>query len=181
MRKGSFCFVFVLFAFTSFAGKTYNFDAVCRQAYANITSLKINSGEQLINTAKQQNPDNLIPDLLQGYVDFFVLFFNEDPTEYKIRKENLEDRIDRFKGGDQGSPYYNYCIAVAYLQKAMIAIKFNERFTSFFAFKKAFSYIKDNRKAYPHFLPNNMIYAPMQGFLVSKVLLAVVCNSCKTL
>ncbi|MDQ2752995.1 MAG: hypothetical protein M3R72_08230, partial [Bacteroidota bacterium] len=37
-----------------------------------------------------------------------------------------------------------------------------ERFTAFFAFKKAFSYIKDNRKKYPGFLPNDMVYAPMQ-------------------
>ncbi len=162
MKKAFVCVLFILFGSQVFAAGNYVFDATCRQAYNDIISLKINSGQQLVNKAKQQNADNLIPDLLQGYIDFFVLFFNEDPAEYKARKNGIDDRIDDFKDGNENSPYYNYCISVAYLQKAMIAIKFNERLSAFFAFKKAFSYIKDNRKAYPDFLPNNMIYAPMQ-------------------
>ncbi len=136
---------------TAIAGNTYVFDATCRQAYGDITSLRINSGQQLVNKAKQEHPDNLIPDLLQGYIDFFVLFFNEDPAEYKSRKEGLEQRIDLFKDGNQQSPYYNYCISVAYLQKAMIAIKFNERFSAFLAFKKAFGYIKRQPQIFPGF------------------------------
>ncbi len=160
--RSVFCLLLLLLCFCAFAETTYDFNPVCREAYQNITSLKIAAGQRLVNTARQQNPNNLIPDLLQGYIDFFVLFFNEDPAEYKIKKENIEDRIDRLKDGNSSSPYYNYCLSVAYLQKAMIAIKFNERFAAFLAFKKAFATIKDNKKAYPNFLPNNMIYAPMQ-------------------
>ena len=162
MKKAILCALFICFAWEVIAAGTYVFDAPCRQAYQDIMSLKINSGQQLVNKAREQNPNNLIPGLLQGYIDFFVLFFNEDPAEYKMRKEGIENRIDDFKDGSEASPYYKYCLSVAYLQKAMIAIKFNERFTAFLAFKKAFSYIKDNRKAHPDFLPNNMIYAPMQ-------------------
>ena len=152
---------FVLFSLCAHARKVYDFNATCQQAYRDITSLKLSSGQQMVNEAKEQNSDNLVPDLLQGYIDFFVLFFNEDPGEYRVRKPQLEDRISRFEEGNKSSPYYNYCIAVAYLQKAMVAIKFNERFTALLAFKRAFSYIKDNKKAFPDFLPNNMIYAPM--------------------
>ena len=162
MRKALFCALFVFFACRVFAAGSYDFDATCKQAYNDIMSLKINSGQQLVNQARSQNPNNLIPQLLQGYIDFFVLFFNEDPAEYKARKQGIENRIDDFKDGNEHSPYYKYCLSVAYLQKAMIAIKFNERFAAFLAFKKAFSYIKDNRKQYPDFLPSNMIYAPMQ-------------------
>ena len=153
---------FVCFSLFAHAEKVYDFNATCQQAYRDITSLKLISGQQLVNTAKQQNGDNLVPDLLQGYIDFFVLFFNEDPDKYRNAKPQMEDRISSFEDGPDNSPYYNYCLAVAYLQKAMIAIKFNERFTAFMAFRKAFSYIKDNRKDYPNFLPNTMIYAPMQ-------------------
>src|SRR4051794_5452385 len=153
------CICLSLFAH---AEKVYDFNTICQQAYHDITSLKLGSGQQLVNQAKQQNKDNLVPDLLQGYIDFFVLFFNEDPNEYKARKPEMENRISSFQDGPENSPYYNYCLSVAYLQKAMIAIKFNERFTAFLAFRKAFSYIKDNRKAFPNFSPNAMIYAPME-------------------
>jgi tetratricopeptide (TPR) repeat protein len=153
---------FVLLSLFAHAEKVYDFNATCQQAYHDITSLKLISGQQLVNVARQQNRDNLVPDLLQGYIDFFVLFFNEDPDKYRNVKPQMEDRISSFENGPQNSPYYNYCLAVAYLQKAMITIKFNERFTAFMAFRKAFSYIKDNRKAFPGFLPNTMIYAPMQ-------------------
>src|SRR3954451_11132155 len=154
------CFVFLsLFAH---AEKVYDFNATCQQAYRDITSLKLVSGQQLVNLAKQQNGDNLVPDLLQGYIDFFGLFFNEDPDKYRTIKPQIEDRISSFEEGSENSPYYNYCLSVAYLQKAMTAIKFNERFTAFMAFRKAFSYIKDTRKAFPGFSPNTIIYAPMQ-------------------
>lgn len=162
MKKAVLCLFFNFLTSIAWCQKIYDFNVICKEAYQDITSLKINAGQRLINEARQQNPNNLIPDLLQGYIDFFVLFFNEDPAEYKARKEKLEDRINNLKDGNESSPYYNYCLSVAYLQKAMIALKFNERFTAFLSFKKAFSYIKDNRKAYPDFLPNNMIYAPMQ-------------------
>lgn len=153
---------FICCSFFANAQKSYDFNVTCQQAYHNITSLKLTSGEQLIAQARLQNPNNLIPDLLQGYIDFFVLFFNEDAAEYKMRQVNMEERINIFEDGDEKSPYYNYCLSVAYLQKAMVAIKFNERFTALMAFKKAFSYIKSNRKNFPKFLPNNMVFAPMQ-------------------
>ncbi len=144
------------------AQQVYDFNATCQQAYRDITSLKLNSGQQLVNTAKQQNAGNLIPDLLQGYIDFFILFFNEDPSDYKTLKPRIEDRISSLENGNEKSPYYKYCLSVAYLQKAMVAIKFNERLTAFMAYRKAFSYIKANRQSFPSFSPNTMIYAPMQ-------------------
>ncbi|TKK71531.1 tetratricopeptide repeat protein [Ilyomonas limi] len=160
--KKSLLLCFILVSLFARAEKVYDFNVTCQQAYHDITSLKLTSGQQLVTQAKQQNKDNLVPDLLQGYIDFFVLFFNEDPDEYQARRPQMENRISRFEEGTESSPYYNYCLAVGYLQKAMVAVKFNERFTAFMAFRKAFSYIKDNRKAFPGFLPNTMIYAPMQ-------------------
>ncbi len=162
MKHALFVLVLLLISLFGFAQKVYDFTPVCKEAYQNITSLKLSTGERLLGEARKQNSNNLIPDLLQSYIDFFIVFFNEDPAEYKAKKEAIENRIDDLKDGDESSPYYNYCLGVAYLHKAMIAIKFNERFTALFAFKKAFSYIKDNRKQYPNFLPDNMVYAPMQ-------------------
>lgn len=144
------------------AQKVFDFNPTCQQAYQEITRLKINSGQNLINQARQQNPNNLIPHLLEGYIDFFVLFFNEDAAEYKKRKSNFSTRLDAFEEGPEKSPFYNYCRAITYIQRAAVEIKFGERFGAGLDFKKAFSLIKQNRKDYPNFLPNNMIYGPLQ-------------------
>lgn len=154
-----FCFFITVFAF---ADKVFDFNATCQQAYKEITSLRLNDGEKLIAQARQQNPDNLIPDLLDSYIDFFILFFNEDPAELNIRKPHFDKYLDRIDDGPENSPFYNYSRAVVLIQKACVEIKFSQRWSAGWDFRKAFSVIKENKKKFPSFLPNNMIYGPMQ-------------------
>ena len=63
------------------AQKVYDFNSTCQQAYQEITKLKMNSGLALLEKAKQQNPDNLIPVFLESYIDFYTLLFNEEPKD----------------------------------------------------------------------------------------------------
>jgi tetratricopeptide (TPR) repeat protein len=154
-----FCFCIIV---SADAGKVYNFDATCQQAYREITSLRLENGQRLTALARQQNPDNLIPDLLDSYADFFVLFFNEDPAELKIRKPHFDEYLDRLGDGPDSSPFYNYSRSVVLIQEACVEIKFGERWAAGWDFRKAFSLIKDNKKKFPDFVPNNMIYGPMQ-------------------
>lgn len=142
------------------AEKEYDFSITCQQAYHEITSLKLSSGQLLINKARQEKPDNLIPDLLQSYIDFYILFFNEDPAEYRARKSHFDDYLDKLDEGPRSSPFYYYCRATVYLQKACVQIKFGERVSAGLNFRKAFGMIKDNRKKFPGFTLNNMIYGP---------------------
>ncbi len=144
----------------SHAQKVFDFDVTCQQAYHNIICLKLKTGQVMIDKERQQNPNNLIPELLESYIDFYDLFFNEDPAEYDKRKGNFDNHIDRLEDGPKTSPFYNYARATVYLQKACVQIKFGGTFSAAWNFKKAFSLIKDNRKSFPAFMPNNMIYGP---------------------
>jgi len=153
-----FCFCILI---SSYADKVYNFDATCQQAYKEITSLRLANGQKLTALARQQNPDNLIPAFLDSYADFFVLFFNEDPAEFKIRKPHFDEYLNSLEDGPDSSPFYNYCRSVVLIQEACVEIKFGERWAAGWDFRKAFSLIKDNRKKFPSFVPNNMIYGPM--------------------
>jgi len=143
------------------AEKVYDFNTVCQQAYKEITSLKLNAGAQLVNEARKQNPDNLIPEILDSYIDFYILFFNEDPADYEMRISHFADRLDKLEDGPENSPFYNFCLTVVYMQKASAEIKFGRQWAAGWDFRKAFSLVKENRKAFPSFLPNNMIYGPM--------------------
>jgi len=153
----------ICFCFTaSFSQKVYVFDSTCRLAYKEIIKLKLDHGMELIDKARQENAENLIPDLLEGYIDFFVLFFNEDSAEYRLRKENFDKRLTAFDSGPHNTPFYRFSKAVTYLQRAAVKIKFGERYSAGWDFKKANSQIKENRSAYPKFEPNKMVYGPLE-------------------
>ena len=154
--------VILLISTHSFSQKVYDFDATCKAAYNEIIKLKLKTGKELVAKARLQNPNNLIPELLDGYIDFFVLFFNEDPAEFAARKDNFDKHLERFNEGPDNSPFYRYCKAMTYIQRASVRIKFGERFGAGWDFKKANSLIKDNRKNYPNFTPNNMVLGPIQ-------------------
>lgn len=145
-----------------FAEKVYDYNTTCKAAYNEILKLRISDGEALISKARKENPDNLIPELLQGYVDFFILFLNEDPKEYALRKGNFEKRLDAFDEGPQNSPFFKYAKGLTYIQRAIVRIKFGERYGAGWDFKKANSLIKDNKNKFPTFQPNNMVAGPIQ-------------------
>ena len=146
---------------TANAEKVYDFSSTCQQAYQQITCLKLNAGAQLVSQARKENPDNLIPEILDSYIDFYLLFFNEDPAEYDLRMPHFGNYLDKLSDGPENTPYYNYCRTVVYMQKACVEIKFGRQWAAGWDFRKAFNLVKDNRKAYPSFLLNNMIYGPM--------------------
>jgi len=143
------------------AQPVYDFNTTCQQAYKEITSLRLDAGMALLNRERQQNPENLIPDLLESYVDFFTLFFNEDPAEYETRMPKFSERLSRLEKGPENSPFFLYSRAIVYMQKASVEIKFSKTWSAGWDFRKAFGLIKDNRKKFPSFTPNNMVYAPM--------------------
>lgn len=162
MKKLFILVAICFFGTASFSQKVYVFDSVCRSAYNEIIKLKLNHGRELINKAREENANNLIPDLLEGYIDFFVLFFNEDSAEYRVRKENFDKRLAAFDSGPHNTPFYRFSKAVTYLQRAAVKIKFGERYSAGWDFKKANSQIKENRSAYPLFQPNKMVYGPLK-------------------
>jgi len=154
--------IICLFSPAIYSQKVYDFNATCKEAYAEIIKLKLSSGKELILKERRDNPNNLIPELLEGYIDFFTLFFNEDPAEYAARKDNFDRRIEAFDSGPSNSPFFRYSKALTYLQRAAIKIKFGERYSAGWDFKKANSLIKDNASKYPSFQPNKMILGPIE-------------------
>jgi Tetratricopeptide repeat len=144
------------------AQKTFDFNSACRHAYKEIVQLKLESGQRLLNTEKAQHPNNLVPYFLENYIDFFTLFFNEDPAEYKKCADRLDDRLDLMNEGPEDSPFYLYTKLVLHFQWAAIRIKFGERWDAGWEFRRSFLQAKDNLKSYPSFSPNLLYYGAMQ-------------------
>lgn len=152
-----------LFTITTRAQKVYEFNSTCQQAYQEITKLKINSGLALVEKARQQNPNNLIPELLESYADFYILFLNEDPKEYQLRYPRFAERISALEEGPKSSPFYYFCLSMVRVHKAGSAIKFGKMWDAGWDFRKAYQLIKDNKKQFPTFGPNDLVYGSLQA------------------
>jgi tetratricopeptide (TPR) repeat protein len=155
--------VIILCFFSQFAfSQVYDWNEGCIKAYHDAISLKINKATAALNIEKQRNPSNLVPDLIENYIDFFVLFLNEDPRERKTRIPNWEKRLSRMDLASDNSPFKKFSKAVINLQWAVTEIKFGNRWSAGWAFRDAFRLAKENQQKFPAFTPNLMITGPMQ-------------------
>ena len=129
----------------------FDFNTECRKAYQEIIELKLNTGKQILEAEKKAHPNNLIPYFLDNYIDFFTLFFNEDPAEYRRRKPYLDQRLAMMKKGDPASAFYLFTRSVIYFQWAAVEIKFGERWDAAWSFRRSFLTGKENLSKFPDF------------------------------
>lgn len=144
------------------AQKVFDFNTACRNAYKEIIQLKLDNGQRLLNIEKSQHPNNLVPYLLENYIDFFILFFNEDPAEYKKRIGNRDKRLDQIDKGPENSPFFLYSKAVIHFQWAAVRIKFGHNWDAGWEFRRSFLQVKENFSSYPNFSPNLLYNGAMQ-------------------
>ena len=119
-------FIMLLIAGSTAGQYNYDFNERCRKAYAEIISLKFDTGKILIEEEKKLHPDNNIPYLLDNYIYFLTAFIGENEEEFDELEDRKDEVIDRLEDGDQTSPYYRYCLAQVYLQWAVSRTKFKE-------------------------------------------------------
>src|SRR5688572_30398044 len=95
-RNLIFIHFFILFLLSGLhvsAQKKFDFSPRCQQAYKAIMELRLNEGTRLLMEERKASPGNLIPVLLDNYIDFFALFLNEDPAQYKLYRPLYQRRL----------------------------------------------------------------------------------------
>ncbi|MDR3714937.1 MAG: hypothetical protein P4L51_19160 [Puia sp.] len=166
-KISSFARIVVIFYLLIQAGpargqKHFDYNSGCRHAYEEIIRLRLDDGLAILDSEKKRDPENLIPYFLDNYVDFFILFFNEDPAEYKTRKNNLDKRIERMGEGPESSPFYLFTKSLIHFQWAAIKIKFGNNWEAGWEFRRSFLEVEENQQKFPGFPPNTMLSATMQ-------------------
>jgi tetratricopeptide (TPR) repeat protein len=134
----------------------YDFSIQCYRAHSLITSLKFEAAAAVMDSVKEEDPDNLIPLLLENYMDFLTVIVGEEETVFDSLKRKLPGRIELLKDGDRDSPWYRSLIAQVYLQWAFARVKFGEYFTAAREIRKAFLLLEENQEFYPGFLPDKV-------------------------
>ena len=142
--------------------KHFDFNVNCQAAYHEIIQLRLESGARMLNAEKKKDPSNLIPVFLENYIDFFTLFFNEDPAVYAARKSILDKRLEQINEGPESSPFFLFTRSVLHFQRAAIKIKFGENWDAAWEFRRSFLQSKENQKKFPGFAPAAMLNGAMQ-------------------
>ena len=158
-------FMGLFFANSICAQKVYDFNATCVQAYTEVNKLKIAPATALIAKAKQQNPQNLIPVLLDAYTDFYILFLLENPADYKFRFKNFERTIEALEEGPKNNPLYNYCLSNVYIHRAMVSLKFGHFWDAGWDIRRSFMLADENHKKFPAFTGDDLLYGALQGIV----------------
>lgn len=152
----------LLLPLAGLAQRHFDFNAQCKEAYRQIIQLKLDAGQKLLDEEKRRDPANLIPDFLESYIDFFILFFNEDPSQYQARKDMLEKRIEWMSEGPESSPFYLFTRSVLHFQSAAIEIKFGNHWSAGWEFRRSFLQSKEAQRKFPSFQPALMLSGAMQ-------------------
>lgn len=153
---------FMLLPFFVAGQKHFDFSQPCQQAYREIIQLKLETGQRILDAEKKRDPSNLIPVFLENYIDFFTLFFNEDPAEYKRRKDMLDKRVQWMSEGPASSPFYLFTRSVLHFQWAAIEIKFGNNWNAGWEFRRSFLQSKEVQHEFPGFQPASMLSGAMQ-------------------
>jgi tetratricopeptide (TPR) repeat protein len=152
----------LFFSVPGYGQKHFDFNNNCQQAYREIIRLRLDEGARLLTAEKKRDPDNLIPVFLDNYIDFFQLFFNEDPVDYQARKGRLERRIASMSEGPESSPFALFTRSVIHFQWAAIKIKFGNNWDAGWEFRRSFLESRECEKKFPAFFPATMLSGTMQ-------------------
>jgi hypothetical protein len=160
--KKSWAVILLLLPFFVSGQKHFDFNTQCQDAYQAIIQLRLDAGQKILNAEKARDPGNLIPLFLENYIDFFILFFNEDPAEYEARKGMLDQRIKWMNEGPESSPFYLFTHSVIHFQWAAIKIKFGDNWDAGWEFRRSFLQSKESMQKFPSFVPARMLSGAME-------------------
>ena len=152
----------LLFPVAGYAEKHFDFSPGCREAYRAIVQLRLEEGGRLLAAEKKRDPDNLIPEFLGNYIDFFQLFFNEDAADYPAVKIRLEQRLNSMEEGPETSPFSLFTRSVIHFQWAAIKVKLGGNLDAGLEFRRSFLESQACRQKFPSFGPALMVSGAMK-------------------
>ncbi len=97
---------------------------------------------------------------------YFTEAFLYETTESRKKWNDLFPLWEKkFSSGNEQSPYYDYCIAVLYLQKGLIALKYSEFIQAGVDVRKSLMLLEKNYKRFPDFYIQYKELGLLQCFL----------------
>lgn len=128
-------------------------------AYREITALNLEKGFARVQIGKKLEPNNLLYNLLENYIDFFTIFSLEREADFHYLKQNKDRRIRQIRSGPKDSPYFLHAQAEINLQWAFTRIRFEEYWNAAWELRRAYRLLEQNIQQYPDFKPSQKSHA----------------------
>lgn len=162
LRVLFFCVLFKIGPHQLCGGNKYfTFTDNCHKAQKMIFELKLDDADKTLKTEAEKFPNNAVVDWLSETVIFMRIFTSEDAVLYKQNSKSWDELINRVEKNEFKSAWYRYILSDMYIHRTLIKLKFGENISAGSDVKSAFKHLKENKKTYPDFLPDNK----NQGFL----------------
>lgn len=159
-----FCLIFCTFSFQYTTAQVrpsefnevafFDFNQNLKKAYKYAMQMKFKDSKIILQQEKSRSPYNLMPHYIDNYVDFFRVFINGNPRDYKRLVQKKDMRLAKIKAGEASSPNYRYVQADIHLQWALANLKFGYNTEALKDLKSAYALLIENRKEFPNFILN---------------------------
>jgi tetratricopeptide (TPR) repeat protein len=126
-----------------------------KESHEAILDLRLETAERLLHDSRLSDPNNLMVDFFENYVDFFKVFIGEESDEFESFTYNVERRLRKIARAEEGSPFYLFCQAEILLQSALVRLKFEEYLGAFLEISRAYRMLESNKERFPDFSLNN--------------------------
>ena len=158
--------IFVL-TFTIDAKADFIWNENCIKAYNLVMELKFLEGNKILKLEKSENKKNVIPFLIENYIDYLTIQIGERELDFNKLEKNKKNRIKKINTGNSNSPWFLYSKAEINIQWAANRIKFKNYFFAGIEIKKAYDLIQENKKKFPEFYPNYKILGTLNSLIGS--------------
>jgi hypothetical protein len=146
-------FLSILLSYRNVQSQNFRFENNAKQIsiYNKISALQLQAASAEIYADVLRDPTNLSNIHLANYIDFYELFFNEDPQKFAQQKPNLSKRINLIAKLPNTNPYKLYSQGVQYFQWALIKLKFKDYFSAAQDLRNSYLLLVENKNKFPSF------------------------------
>lgn len=155
MRVLFFCSIFFCYESCLNAKAVFLMTDNCLKAQSMLYELNLDEAEKLLNSEAIANKDNIAVNWLSESVIFLRIFTSEDRSIYTKYEKGWHKLIDKTEKIEFNNAWYRHIISEMFIHRGLIKLKFNENFSAGSDIKSAFKYLKENKKMFPTFLPDN--------------------------
>ncbi|MCC6818341.1 MAG: hypothetical protein IT245_05585 [Bacteroidia bacterium] len=127
----------------------------CLKAQTLLYELKLDQVDNLMAAESKLDADNIAVDWVKESAIFLRIFISEDKVVYDKYSKEWTKLVKHVEGVQFNNAWLNLVLSDMHIHQAFIHLKFNESFSAGADIKAAFKYLKENKKKFPSFLPDN--------------------------